>query len=60
MKNKPARLAKQQDEMEEIKELLNGDLVIRIKFYIILTILMIIFLFFCFLVQHQTYGFINW
>lgn len=58
--NQPARQNKQQDEMEELKQFLQSDLIIRIEYYVILTILMIICMIICFAVQPQTYGFLWW
>lgn len=57
-KKEPIRLQKRQEE--DIFTMLNKDVVFKIKFYLIMAIAMIIFLAFCFIVQHQTYGFINW
>lgn len=57
---KPVRLCKQEDEFEQMKKLLNAELVFKIKFYTVMIIALIIFLVLCFLVQHETYGFINW
>lgn len=60
MKNKPARLNKKKDEMEELKAFLNTDLVFKIKFYLLIIILMIILFIVCSIIQPQTYGYINW
>ena len=59
-KNRPVRLEKQQDELEEIKAILNADLVFKIKFYILMIIAMLILILICSMVQPQTYGYINW
>ena len=58
MKNKPVRLAKVEEP--NVFEFLNQDIMFKIKFYLLVLIAMIIFISFCFLIQHQTYGFINW
>ena len=59
MSNKqPVRLGKV--EQTNPLKILNQDIMIKIKFYIILAIAMVLFLAVCFLLQHQTYGFINW
>lgn len=57
-KNTPPRLEKVEEE--NVIELLNKDIMFKVKFYLIVLIAMIIFIALCFLVQHQTYGFINW
>lgn len=58
MKNKPVRLEKKEEA--DVLELLNKDIAFKIKFYTIVLIAMIIFLVICFLIQHQTYGYLNW
>lgn len=56
--NKPVRLEKVEEE--DVLDLLNQDIIFKIKVYALIIIAMIIFLGICFMVQHQTYGFINW
>ena len=57
-KNKQVRLEKQEDF--DMLGFLNQDIIFKIKFYIILILGMLLFFGICFLVQHETYGFINW
>ena len=60
MRNKsPVRLEKQEEEINPL-EILNQDIIFKVKFYTLMLILMIIFLAVCFLVQHETYGFLVW
>lgn len=59
MKSKPASLHKQEKPQNPF-EILNKGFVLKIKFYVAVAMAMVLFLIFCFLVQHQTYGFINW
>ncbi len=59
-KQQPVRLAKKQDEMEYMKEILNADIVFKIKFYALMIILMLILFFIISIIQPQTYGYINW
>ncbi len=58
MKEKPVRLNKQEDELERLKDFLKSDIIIKVKFYILLTIAMIIFLALCYLSKGQTYGYL--
>lgn len=58
MNKQPVRLEKVEEE--NVLKLLNQDIVIKIKFYILVAIAMLLFIGFCFLIQHETYGFINW
>ena len=57
-KNNQVRLEKQEDF--DVLGFLNQDIIFKIKFYIILILSILLFLGFCFLIQHETYGFINW
>lgn len=54
----PVRLEK--IEEKTVLDILNKDFMFKVKFYFLLIIAMIIFLAICFLIQKQTYGFINW
>ena len=55
----PVRLAKKQESKKtSIKEVLESDIVIRIKFYIIFAVGIALFLAFCFWVQGPTYGYL--
>lgn len=59
MKNKqPARLEKQEDEIEQIKSFLNGSVVVRVKYYIVLTIFMILLFILMWIVKGPTYGYL--
>lgn len=60
MKSKSNQVRLEKVQEENVIELLNQNIVFKIKVYVVLGIAMLIFLAMCFLVQHQTYGFINW
>lgn len=54
----PVRLQKkQQKEEPRIIEVLNSDIVLKIKFYILFFGALALFLLVCFAVKPQTYGF---
>lgn len=54
----PVRLQKKPAKKQPpIREVLNKDLVIKIKFYALLVGAMILFLAFCFMIKGKTYGY---
>ena len=57
----PVRLERRKT-MDEPKwmQMLESDLMFRLKFYILIVGAAILFLLFCFLVQPATYGFLWW
>ena len=46
------------NEEPELLKILQKDIVLRIKFYVLLGGAMVLFLLVCFLLQPQTYGFL--
>jgi len=55
----PVRLQRKQPARKPpIMEVLNKDLVIRIKFYALLIGAMALFITFCFMIKGQTYGYL--
>ena len=57
-KNNPVRLEKVEEE--NIVDLLNKDIMFKVKFYFLFILIIILCVAICFAVQPQTYGFINW
>ena len=57
-KIKPARLEKVEDE--NIIELMNRDIMFKVKLYVLFILIILISVAICFALQPQTYGFINW
>ena len=54
----PVRLAKkQQAKKTPIREVLDSDSVIRIKFYLVFALFIALFIAFCFMIQPMTYGY---
>lgn len=58
MKNNPPRLHKKTDKVEDFKKILNSELVIKVKFYVMLIISLIAFVCICYLIQGPTYGYL--
>ena len=55
----PVRLnRKPAKKQPPIREVLNKDIVVKIKFYALIGALMILFLLVCFMIKPRTYGFL--
>ena len=55
----PVRLQRKQPARKPpIREVLNKDIVVKIKFYALIGALMILFLLVCFMIKPRTYGFL--
>ena len=55
--DRPVRLEKQEDI--DVFAFLNQDIIIKVKFYFLFFIALIMFVVICFLMKPQTYGFFN-
>ena len=55
----PVRLEKKQEKKQsELMALLDSDIVLKIKFYVLIIGAMALFIAFCFMIKPQTYGFL--
>lgn len=59
MRDTPCRLERPKKKEEPLFiEVLNSDIVLKIKFYVLFFGAMALFLLFCFAIKPQTYGFL--
>ena len=56
MKSKPARLEKQ--EPVSVKKILDKDFVIKIKFYVLIILGLLLMCLFCYWIKGPTYGYL--
>lgn len=56
--NDPVRLQRKEQKEPRIIEILNSDIVLKIKFYILFFGALALFLAFCFAIKGRTYGFL--
>ena len=55
----PVRLEKKQEKKQsDLIALLDSDIVLKIKFFVLITGAMALFIAFCFMIKPQTYGYL--